>query len=298
LQEMARNGFETVRLPVAFDHFLVGQEETLEPMLLQQLDRIYRQCRQLNMNLVLVYHYGKLRNENPATENERIIKMWKQVMRSFVTYDPNHLFYELYNEPTTDMDVWKSSANTLVRELRKEDPDRIFIIGGANYNGINELLDMGPLLVDDGKIIYTFHFYEPYVFTHQGADWTKEKTYVTGFPYPYQLSKMPDLPAAAQPGSTLVQDYARYYKEATPAYLKERLGQIAQRANDMHLPLICSETGVIQFADKKSKSAYLGDITAILDQLGIPVMLWDYNDKFSLKKGKKLLSVIRQWTKP
>lgn len=85
-------------------------------------------------------------------------------------FSTENLFLELYNEPTTDMDIWKSTATTLVRELRKEDPERIFIIGGANYNGINELLNMGKLSTDDGKIFYTLHFYEPYIFTHQGAD--------------------------------------------------------------------------------------------------------------------------------
>ncbi|MFY0091913.1 cellulase family glycosylhydrolase, partial [Acinetobacter baumannii] len=85
---------------------------------------------------MLVYHYGRLRNDNLYSENDRIIRLWKQVIQSLRAYPTNQLVYELYNEPTTDMDVWKSAANTLVRELRKEDPDRIFIIGGANYNGI------------------------------------------------------------------------------------------------------------------------------------------------------------------
>jgi endoglucanase len=242
----------------------------------------------------LVYHYGRLRNDNIQYENDRIIRLWKQVMASMKSYPTNQLVYELYNEPTTDMDVWKSAATTLVRELRKEDPNRIFIIGGANYNGINELLYMGKLPVDDGKIIYTFHFYEPYIFTHQGADWTPEKTYLTGFPYPYDEREMPKAPAQHD-FSELAKDYRRYNKEATYTYLYNRIKQISEQARKLNLPLICTETGVINFADTDSKSNYLRDITSIMQEMDIPVLLWDYDDTFSLIQHKKYMRALKKW---
>jgi len=42
----------------------------------------------------------------------------------------------------------------------------------------------------DEKLWYTFHFYEPYIFTHQGAGWTKEKNFLEGLPYPYRSAAM------------------------------------------------------------------------------------------------------------
>jgi endoglucanase len=296
LKDIARKGFRAVRLPVAFDHFAVDNDTQLSSEILQKLHQIYARCLQLNLKLILVYHYGRLRNDNLYVENDRIIRMWKQVMQSMRSYPTDQLVYELYNEPTTDMDIWKSAATTLVRELRKEDQNRIFIIGGANYNGINELLHMGKLPVDDGKIIYTFHFYEPYIFTHQGADWTPEKTYLTGFPYPYNEKSMPK-PPAENDYSPLAKDYWRYNKEATGYYLQNRIQQISAQAKKLNLPLICTETGVINFADIESKSNYLSDITSVMNEMDIPVVLWDYDDKFSIIQHKKIIRALKKWLK-
>lgn len=296
LELIADQGFETVRLPVAFDLFMEDSYASLNDQIIKKLHEIYKRCESLKLNLVIVYHYGKLRDENRYTENDRIIRIWKQVMASMSYYSSKHLFYELYNEPTTDMDIWKSTATTLIRELRKEDPERIFIIGGANYNGINELLNMGRLPVDDGKILYTFHFYEPYIFTHQGADWTIEKTFITGFPYPYSSRKMPDL-FNAPPESQLAQDYERYPREANYEGLLKRLKWIKEEADRLNLPLICTETGVINLAPTKSKSTYLRDITRIMKELEIPVMLWDFNHKFSITNNDRVIKSLRSWLK-
>ncbi len=294
INAIAKAGFKTIRLPVAFDHYMSDSYAAIDVALIKKLQQIYLQCTKLNIKLIVVYHYGKLSNENIYSENDRIIRIWKQVISAMKANTTNNLFFELYNEPTTDMDVWKSSVTTLIRELRKEDPERIFIVGGVNYNGFNELLHMGKLDVDDGKILYTFHFYEPYIFTHQGADWTPEKTFITGFPYPYKERKMPRLYNAPS-DSQLYKDYFRFSKESTYNYLYERIKYISNEAKKLNLPLICSETGVIKFADNKSKSAYLKDITTIMDEFDIPVILWDYDDKFSIKKGNKVIRSLKPW---
>jgi endoglucanase len=221
---------------------LLEQYAAVDGELIKKLQQIYYRCSQLNIKLIIVYHYGKLSNENIYSENDRIIRIWKQIITAMKANSTNNLFFELYNEPTTDMDVWKSSVTTLVRELRKEDPERIFIIGGANYNGFNELLHMGKLDVDDGKIIYTFHFYEPYIFTHQGADWTAEKTFITGFPYPYKAKKMPRLYNAPS-DSQLYKDYFRIPKESTCEYLFERIKYISNEAKSLIYRLSAQKRG-------------------------------------------------------
>ncbi|HJV19012.1 MAG TPA: cellulase family glycosylhydrolase [Sediminibacterium sp.] len=294
LNAIRKAGFNSIRVPVAFDHFLVAGTTEIRPDLLQHLNNLYSTGSRLGLNMVLVYHYGKLTNENTTTETARIIGLWKQVIRAMYNLSTEKLYFELYNEPTIDSELWKSTATTLVRELRKEDPERIFIIGGTNYNGANELIRMGKLPLDDDKLLYTFHFYEPYIFTHQGADWTPEKTFITGFPYPYRKKDMPVL-FNAPPGSPVANDYNRYPKEATYHYLRDRIRQIGQDAERLNLPLICTETGVIKIADRKSRAMYLRDIIRVMKEFGIPVMLWDWNDKFEVIRHNKPIKKIRPW---
>ncbi|MBL7759190.1 MAG: cellulase family glycosylhydrolase [Sediminibacterium sp.] len=296
LDAIRKAGFNSVRIPVAFDQFMDPGSGQIRPDLLQHLINLYNTASRLEMKMVLVYHYGKLTNENTETETERIIGIWKQVISAMYTLSTEKLLFELYNEPTIDPELWKTVATRLVRELRKDDPERVFIIGGTNYNGANELIRMGKLPIHDHKVLYTFHFYEPYIFTHQGADWTPEKTFITGFPYPYKKSKMPKLYNAPQ-DSPVEADYNRYPKEATFDYLWSRIRYISSEADRLNLPLICTETGVIKIADRKSRGTYLRDIIHIMTDHKIPVMLWDWNDKFEVIRHNKPIKKIRPWLK-
>jgi endoglucanase len=54
-------------------------------------------------------------------------------------------------------------------EIRKSNPERPVIIGGEFWSGINSLKTLK--LPDDPNIVPTFHYYDPFDFTHQGATW-------------------------------------------------------------------------------------------------------------------------------
>ena len=62
------------------------------------------------------------------------------------------------------------------------------------------------------------------------------------------------------------------------------------------MPLICTEAGVINEADEKYRRNYLEDITAVMDELSIPLLLWDYDQKFSIViRNEKIMKEIRLW---
>ena len=292
LESIRAAGFSTVRLPVHFDMFLEDGQRFKEEFLIK-IGNIYQTCIAKKLKLIIVYHYGKIQNNNTDAETARVIQLWTQLTRLFKGSGYEDLFFELYNEPTMDVWLWKYVINSMYPPLRREDPNRIFIVGGSNYNGISELLHLGKL--DDNRILYTFHFYEPYIFTHQGAEWTKEKTYITGFPYPYKKRKMPELYYAPD-GAQMEKDYQRYYREADPAYLEAKIGSALKECQQRGMPLICTEFGVIKGAPRKAKNNYLTDLTKILTNLHIPAMVWDYDDRFTItEEDGDLLSPIKKW---
>lgn len=294
IKEIIDHGFKTIRLPVAFDHF-AGEKAEIPAELIKMVQDIYYYCNKEGVHLILVYHYGKLFEYNTDYQIDRISKMWEQWLRNFQNKGYNNLLFELYNEPTLDRWVWKYAIERIVARLRQTDQQRIFIVGGTNYNGYVQTLELGTL--NDNRILYTFHFYEPYLFTHQGAEWTIDKSYLTGFPYPYKKNRMPQLKGAIK-GSVVYEDYYRYYREATKTYLTETIKKLVADANHLNMPLICTETGVILNVDGKYRENYLRDITEVLSEFKIPTMLWDYNDRFSIRQQNgKLLSPVKGWIK-
>lgn len=294
LNQIAAQGFKTVRLPVAFDLFVYPNSSTLQPQLITKLKEIYYVCYNLKLHLILTYHYGPFdENSLYSEEINHVSWIWKQVQSSFKGHGYDYLFFELYNEPIISAYRWKQTAQTLVNYIRHEDPNRYYIIGGTNYNGLNDLIEMGKL--NDDKLFYTFHFYEPYIFTHQGADWTSEKTYMKGFPYPYRRRKMPTMSKDAI-GTSVEKDYNKYYYEGTKQYLSDRMNQVANFCEKNNMQVICTEAGVIDIADKTSREKYLKDVTMSAYQYRIPVILWDYDQRFTIKEDSTtVLKSLKPW---
>jgi len=228
-------------------------------------------------------------------EIDRISWMWKQIQRYFSGTGYENLYFEIYNEPTLSSYQWKETITTIVHYLRFEDANRIYIIGGTNYNNIDQLKEMGK--ISDNKLFYTIHFYEPYIFTHQGAEWTGNKSFITNIPYPYQKNLMPELLPELK-GTSTEMDYNKYAVEGTDTFIKERFSGITQFCNINNMPLICTEAGVISLAEQQYRENYLTDITSVMNENGIQCVLWDYNDKFSIKESdKKVMHCLKNWLK-
>lgn len=294
LNQIAKQGFSTVRLPIAFDLFVYPNSSTLQPQLLTKLKEIYYVCYNLKLHLILTYHYGIFDDNSLYNEEiNHVSWIWKQVQKEFKGHGYDYLFFELYNEPTMSAYRWKLTAEKLISYIRPEDPNRIYIVGGTNFNGLNDLIEMGKL--NDTKLFYSFHFYEPYIFTHQGADWTSDKTYMKGFPYPYQRRKMPPMSKAAL-GTSVEKDYNKYYYEGTKQYLDDRMNQVAAFCEKNNMLVVCTESGVIDSVDKKSRENYLKDVTRSAYQYHIPMILWDYDQKFSiLQDSTTVLPSLNKW---
>ena len=55
--------------------------------------------------------------------------------------------------------------------IREDNPERVVLIGTAEYGGLGGLSKLQ--LPNDENIIVTVHYYNPFSFTHQGAEWSE-----------------------------------------------------------------------------------------------------------------------------
>jgi endoglucanase len=109
----------------------------------------------------------------PANQ-DRLVGLWRAIARRYA-HEPVIGGYDILNEPGVPRakTEWQALANRIVRAIREVDPRHIVIVERVNSiakQWTNDA-DMNFVWVDDANVVYTFHFYEPFAYTHQFASW-------------------------------------------------------------------------------------------------------------------------------
>jgi endoglucanase len=279
-------GFKSIRLPIAFSYFEAKPVSITQ--VFKYIDKVVNQSHRYGFKLILDLHNGNLNDTNYTAQTAKIINIWLKITKRYRYASPDDLLFELYNEPPhMNPDVWKNAVYNIVTALRKFDKNRTYIIGASNYNSIYELSRFVRLA--DENIIYTFHFYEPFFFTHQGAEWVGNQVATTGVTFPYNAENFPALnqKAKATPGES---HYQLYPKDGNERSVNDKLQIVKNWGDKYAVPILCGEYGVYnKYADLDSRCRYIKTVRAALKRLGIPGMLWDYNGTFSIFTGKPSL---------
>jgi len=282
-------GFNSIRLPVAFEYYAAKGIPITQ--VLKCVGRVLGYCKQNGLKLVIDYHYGKLNDGNYIKETQVIIKTWHVLTKRYLNVPSDQLFFEIYNEPPPmNPQLWKDAAFNIVNAIRKIDRKRTLLVGASNYNSIYELSRMVRLA--DENIIYTYHFYEPFLFTHQGAAWVGDQVATTGVPFPYNVEKFPVVNPKAK-GTWGQTNYNQYKDDGNEQSVKDKLQIVKNWSGTYYVPVLCSEYGVYnQFADTESRCRYIKAVRLALRQLNMPGMLWEYNGNFSIFKGKPSINTL------
>lgn len=171
-REIAEAGFDSVRIPVRWSEY-AGEKPPYEisQKFFDRVDWAVGQALDRGLRVVLnMHHYNKL-FEDPAGHSERFIALWRQIAEHYRNR-PGDLYFELLNEPHGKLGAveWNRLLARTLGEVRRTNPERWVVIGPAGYNAIRRL-DKLELPEDDRRIVLTVHYYLPFKFTHQGANW-------------------------------------------------------------------------------------------------------------------------------
>jgi len=214
---------------------------------------------------------------------EQFEDFWRQIARHYSSTPPEMVFFEILNEPEfRDRYRWEGVQSRLAAAIREGAPAHTIIAAGANWSADNELRFMEPL--HDTNIIYNFHFYDPHIFTHQGATWTTNfQHYLKDLPYPSTPDNV-QAAAALVPDAVNRLQVVRYGLDRwSAARVEAEFDQVAAWGKRWNVPLTCNEFGVYRkTSNPQDRAAWISDVRTALERRGIGWTMWDYSGGFAV----------------
>lgn len=176
-QTIASAGFQNVRIPCKWSARTAATPPyAIDAGFLARVDRAIEAALGAGLKVVLnIHHYDEIMKD-PAGQRDRFLAIWRQLAEHFKDR-PEALLFELCNEPMGELTAkpWNELANAAIGVIRETNPTRWIVVGPPNWNSVDALSQL-ELPADDRRIMVTFHFYNPFQFTHQGAGWVGEQS--------------------------------------------------------------------------------------------------------------------------
>ena len=278
-------GCDVIRLPINL-HFMTNgsPDYVIDPLFFDFLDQVVDWAEELQIHLLLDNHSFDPNVDTQPSIETVLLKVWPQMAAHYKNRS-NYVYYEILNEPHGITTVaWCQIQQKVIAAIRAIDTKHTIVVGASGYNSYNELSNMP--LYDDTNLIYTFHFYDPFMFTHQGATWTSYMQDLAGVPFPYDVARMPATPASAK-GTWVESSLNNYKNDGTAAKVKQLLDVAVNFKTTRNVRLFCGEFGVyIPNSSHADRVFWYDVVRKYLEEKGISWTTWDYQGGFGLfKKG-------------
>jgi endoglucanase len=287
-------GVRHVRLPVETNYFADWSNPgTLKTTYLGPLKNAIDLMLR-NDIAVIVSPFGDYNSRTLSQPNNAVVFM-RAFAKWLSQFDPAKLVIQTANEPDGTPATWFYTQARVIDAIRSQAPSHTILTAttlqyGPGVYGTVEAITQSPPYADK-NVLYGFHFYEPFPFTHQGAFWAfPGYGNLYALPYPStptnvkwivdDLSKKGLWTLANQ-----VRAYGAEYWSA--AKVKSRIQQVANWASRNNVAVMADEFGV--FADggvvASNRDAYLRDVRTALESLNFGWNMWDFADGFGLFAG-------------
>lgn len=287
---IAKMGFDHIRLSIDGDQLVAWRNAQTDGNrttdFMTELDRVVKTALDNHLSIIIDIHPTseyKAQLFQGSTGVGNFVALWRALAAHFAPFDPDHIFFEIMNEPEqNDPSRWQGIEATVVDAIRQAAPHNTIIASGAHWSGLPDLLVLEPLA--DNNVIYTFHDYEPFPFTHQGATWANpEVRPERGIPYPStpenvepKLTQQPNLA-----GQYFVDEYGESRWDAARV---ENSIEFAAKWSALHnVPVYCGEFGVFRnFSPPAARAQWLHDMRIALEKNHIGWAMWDYQGGFGV----------------
>ena len=277
-------GYDHVRVPIDYELILNKYFDFIDSGF-AYIDFAIDMCRKYHLNMVLDLHktpgysFDPFHNEKGLFESVKLQKVffsiWEELAKRY-SHDSDMLAFELLNEVTDIgyMDTWNTMSRITVDIIRKYSKDIKILIGGYNNNSIEALRAISNPY--DDNIVYNFHFYEPLIFTHQGAYWIA--TMDTEFRCPFDMTYDEYEKYSKRYLCQAYADFGKYDPEEkmSERFFADLMEDAIKVSEERNVALYCGEYGVIDRADGKEAQKWLKIFNSLMDRNGIGHAVWNY----------------------
>ena len=297
-RDIAGAGFRTVRIPMTFGAWvsLIKPFRWENPQGLESADLFVKWAKENNLNAIIDLHHSEYDGSiTGSATTERLVWLWSEIASRYKNTDPERVFFEIRNEPhDLDAPQWRDQAEEIIRAIRKVAPDHTLIVGFHDWNSRTALLESKPF--QDPNIIYTFHYYHPFLFTHQGATWSSEGLPESrNIPFPATKDTKLNIPETAK-GKWTGQLFESYSEEANAERMFRDLKEAKEWSDKYVVPIFVGEFGSYgKYASEDSRCRHAEAAYSALGKLQLPNAWWEWDAGFNmLKPGTGELSDCMQ----
>ena len=283
---------------LGFDQYVLEEKPgVFREQTINLVENFVKWCKKYHLNVVLNLHKATgtyapddSEKKNLMTDEEekrKFITFWCNMEKRFSQYPD--VAFELLNEVrNVDPNIWNDLAERTINALRELNKTRPIVVGSSCWNSAFLLKDLK--IFDDENVIYTFHMYEPFIFTSQRGVLVENSCYYNGvFTYPSDAAPYKDFIKTVEHRDGL-KEYDRIDKRFIKDKLQPAIDFVKEHPDKI---LWCGEFGCIRHIDLKSRENWFNDVISILKENNISYAIWNYlstiNDgnKYSLVDDDK-----------
>lgn len=289
LDEIALSGFKTVRIPICFSAWASFEKpyKWTSKDGLEASDSLIKRALGNGLNVIVDLHHSEFDGSIPdAASTERLKWIWTQVAERYRDTDPEKVFFELRNEPhDITAEIWRLQAEELIDTVRKIAPKHTLIVGFHDWNSRKTLTESKPFA--DKNIIYTFHYYDPFLFTHQGATWSAEGLAESkNIPFPLMKGKKLNKPKNIK-GEWVQNLYKTYPEDSSAGKMYSDLKAAKDWSIENRVPIFLGEFGSFgKNIGIEDRCRHAKVVYSALGKLDIPNAWWEWDAGFNMfRKG-------------
>ena len=272
-------GFTYVRIPVDPDYIWDYENDQL--MHMSEIKRAIDINNSQGLAVTLDLHPTEkiTSKQNDSITKQEIFSLWSALSKELINYSGDQLAFELFNEPNfTDDNAWRNFMDKSIKAVRENDTKRTLLIDSNKFSNLETLVSSEPF--SDNHLVYVFHFYAPFVFTHQGWQWWENSSVkeLRNIPYPASPEIVAPIPQGLSPDA---QSMLKWYgsENWNQQKIEQQIRKVVKWRDQHQTKVILNEFGVYkQYAKSEDRNAWVHDVRTTVEKYNIGWAFWSYED--------------------